>query len=118
MNTGLRLDHHNEYGSEITPHVALNKKFNEDSNVYLSWGKVFNAPNVQDLYWKQYDSDYNSWTLGDPNLKPEKGEVWTLGTNMKISEKTIWLLVYFIVILKMRLIGNIIQVIIPQKQPI
>lgn len=88
LNTGLRLDHHNEYGSEITPHVALNKKFNEDSNVYLSWGKVFNAPNVQDLYWKQYDSDYNSWTLGDPNLKPEKGEVWTLGTNMKISEKT------------------------------
>lgn len=95
LNTGLRLDHHNEYGSEITPHVALNKKFNEDSNVYLSWGKIFNAPTVQDLYWKQnmpYQDEHgvwqDSWTLGNPDLKPEKGNVWTLGTNTKISEKT------------------------------
>lgn len=94
LNTGLRLDHHNEYGSEITPHVAVNKKFNEDSNVYLSWGKVFNAPNTQELYWKQNDGYFyggiwhDYWNLGDSNLKPEKGYVITLGGNTKINDKT------------------------------
>lgn len=88
LNTGLRLDNHNEYGSELTPRIALNKKFNEDSNMYLSWGRVFNAPTAQDLYWKQYDSVYNSWTLGNPDLKPEKGNVWTLGINSRVNENT------------------------------
>ena len=94
LNTGLRFDHHSTYGSELTPRISLNKKLNEDTNVYLSWGKVFKAPTVQDLYWKQnmpYEYNgvlYDSWTLGNPDLKPEKGNVWTLGTNTKISEKT------------------------------
>lgn len=25
LNTGLRLDHHSKYGSELTPHIAVNK---------------------------------------------------------------------------------------------
>ena len=112
MNTGLRFDHHSTYGSELTPRISLNKKLNEDTNVYLSWGKVFKAPTVQDLYWKQnmpYEYNgvwYDSWTLGNPDLKPEKGNVWTLGTNTKISEKTNFLPVFFIVILKMPLRGK------------
>ena len=90
LNTGLRYDHHSKYGSEVTPKVALNKKFDENSNVYLSWGRVFNAPTTDDLFWHQVDS--NQWgtfyTYGDPNLKPEKGYVWTFGGNTKLNEKT------------------------------
>ena len=90
LNTGLRYDHHSRYGSEVTPKVALNKKFDENSNVYLSWGRVFNAPTTDDLFWHQVDS--NQWgtfyTYGDPNLKPEKGYVWTFGGNTKLNEKT------------------------------
>lgn len=82
LNTGLRLDHHSKYGSEVTPHIAVNKKFNEDSNVYLSWGKVFNAPTTDDLYWNA-DGMY-----GNPDLKAETGYVLTLGGNTKIGKKT------------------------------
>ena len=84
LNTGLRYDHHSKYGSEVTPKVALNKKFDENSNVYLSWGRVFNAPTTDDLYWYQ-----PGWGMfGNPDLKAEKGNVWTLGGNTKLSDKT------------------------------
>lgn len=69
LNAGLRYDHHSKYGSEVTPKVALNKKFDENSNAYLSWGRVFNAPTTDDLFWYQ-PGMYP--TYGDPNLKPEK----------------------------------------------
>lgn len=90
LNTGLRYDHHSKYGSEVTPKVALNKKFDENSNVYLSWGRVFNAPTTDDLFWHQVDSSQwgTFYTYGDPNLKPEKGYVWTFGGNTKLNEKT------------------------------
>jgi len=83
LNTGLRYDKHNMYGSEVTPKIALNKKINADSNVFVSWGKVFNAPTVDDLY-----NNNPSMGYGNPNLKPEKGDVWTLGGNTKLGYKT------------------------------
>lgn len=90
LNAGLRYDHHSKYGSEVTPKVALNKKFDENSNAYLSWGRVFNAPTTDDLFWHQVDSSQwgTFYTYGDPNLKPEKGYVWTFGGNTKLNEKT------------------------------
>lgn len=84
LNAGLRYDHHSKYGSEFTPKVALNKKFDENSNAYLSWGRVFNAPTTDDLYWYQ-----PGWGMfGNPDLKAEKGNVWTLGGNTKLGDKT------------------------------
>lgn len=85
LNSGVRYDKHSRYGSEVTPHFALNKKFSEDSNAYLSWSKVFNAPTTDDLFWYQ-PGTYP--TYGDPNLKPEKGYVLTLGYNTVLGEKT------------------------------
>ncbi len=82
LNSGLRYDKHNMFGSEVTPKIALNKKLNEDSNVYLSWGKVFNAPSTDKLYSRDI------YMLGNPDLKPEKGDVWTLGGNTKLGAKT------------------------------
>ena len=82
LNTGVRYDKHNEFGSEVTPKIALNKKLNAESNVYLSWGKVFNAPTVDDLY------NNSGMGLSNPNLNPEKGDVWTLGGNTKLGYKT------------------------------
>lgn len=84
LNTGLRYDEHNRYGEEFTPKVALNKKINDDSNVFLSWGKVFKAPTVDQLYYE----GLNYMPVGNPNLNPEKGEVWTLGYNTSINQKT------------------------------
>ena len=84
LNTGLRYDEHNRYGEEFTPKVALNKKLNDDSNIYVSWGKVFKAPTVDMLYYEGLDG----MPAGNPNLSAEKGEVWTIGGNAKLSERT------------------------------
>ena len=61
----------------------MNKKISEDSNAYISWGKVFNAPTTDQLY--KYVAG-----MGKPNpdLKPETGEVLTIGVNKKISDNT------------------------------
>ena len=83
LNTGLRFDHHSKYGGELTPHIAVNKKINKDSNAYISWSRVFNAPTTDELY-----SVNASMGIGNPNLAPEKGQALTIGVNTKIGEKT------------------------------
>ena len=85
LNTGLRYDEHNRYGEELTPKVALNKKVNDNSNVYMSWGKVFKAPTVDQLY---YIAGLPDMPAGNPDLNPEKGDVWTLGFNTELDSKT------------------------------
>lgn len=84
LNTGLRYDDHNRYGEELTPKIALNKKINDDSNVYLSWGKVFKAPTIDKLFYE----GLHDMPKGNPNLDPEKGDVWTLGVNTKLGSRT------------------------------
>lgn len=82
LNAGLRYDHHNYFGHKTSGTVSLNKKFNNDSNAFISWGQVFNAPQGNDLFFN------NPWAYGNPNLKPESGYVWTAGYNGKISDYT------------------------------
>lgn len=84
LNTGVRYDDHSKAGSRTTGSVAVNKKFSKDSNAYLSWNSVFRAPTTDDLFW--YQPSY--FMMGNPNLKPETGNVWSAGYNFKIDPKT------------------------------
>ena len=79
LSTGARLDHHSEYGSDTTLSAGLNKKFDENSHVYLNWGQVFKAPTTDDLF--------NSFG-GNPNLNPETGDTWTIGYGTVINDRT------------------------------
>lgn len=82
INSGIRYDHYNKAGGKPTLHFAVNKKFNENSHAYISWGQVFRAPAGEQLYWDE------QYMKGDPNLKPEYGYVWTVGYDTKIAQKT------------------------------
>lgn len=82
LNTGVRYDDHSKAGSRTTGSVAVNKKFSQDSNAYLSWNSVFRAPTTDELFW------YQPFMMGNPNLKPETGNVWSAGYNFKIDSKT------------------------------
>lgn len=90
LNTGVRYDNHSEAGSQTTGSVAVNKKFSQDSNAYLSWNSVFRAPTTDDLYYEYKNvgpwGDYSAY--GNKNLKPETGNVWSAGYNFKIDDKT------------------------------
>ena len=88
LNAGIRYDKHNYFGHKNTASVAINKKFNEDSHAYISWGQVFNAPQANDLFYYSPPSAWSGAMLGNPNLKPETGDVWTIGYDTKIGDKT------------------------------
>ena len=96
LNTGVRYDNHSEAGDETSLSIGLNKKLNDDSHAYINWGQVFRAPTTDDLFYNSYFDNYDSsgnflfrsYYYGDPNLKPETGETWTIGYNTKLSEKT------------------------------
>lgn len=83
LSPGVRVDHHNMFGSKTTPRASLNYKMDDDTNMYVSWGKVFNAPNTDDLFWPD-----DGWTAGNPNLKPETGNSTSIGINKKLNNKT------------------------------
>ena len=92
LDAGVRYDKHSTAGSKTTWSAGLNKKFDENSHAYFNWGQVFKAPTLDDLYYYN-DSKYES--DGNPNLKPEKGDTWTIGYGTKIADKTSINISYF-----------------------
>ena len=94
LNAGVRYDDHSHAGDETTFSAGLNKKFNDDSHAYINWSQVFAAPNGDDLFYSGRSSstyngiEYISIGQGDPNLKPETGETWTVGYETKLGDKT------------------------------
>ena len=84
LSAGVRYDHHSTAGGKTTWSAGLNKKLDANSHVYFNWGQVFKAPTIDDLYY--YNASWGYY--GDPNLKPETGDTWTLGYGAKIGKKT------------------------------
>lgn len=84
LDAGVRYDKHSTAGSKTTWSAGLNKKFDENSHAYFNWRQVFKAPTLDDLYY----NNTSWWQIGDPNLKPEKGDTWTVGYGTRIADKT------------------------------
>lgn len=99
LDAGVRYDKHSTAGSKTTWSAGLNKKFDENSHAYFNWGQVFKAPTLDDLYYySYYYDDRNKYTYesyGNQNLKPEKGDTWTIGYGTKIADKTSVNISYF-----------------------
>lgn len=97
LDAGVRYDKHSTAGSKTTWSAGLNKKFDENSHAYFNWGQVFKAPTLDDLYYYSVmdyrGSKYENY--GNPNLKPEKGDTWTIGYGTKIADKTSVNISYF-----------------------
>lgn len=97
LDAGVRYDKHSTAGSKTTWSAGLNKKFDENSHAYFNWGQVFKAPTLDDLYYYSVmewgNSKYENY--GNPNLKPEKGDTWTIGYGTKIADKTSVNISYF-----------------------
>lgn len=94
LNTGVRYDDHSRSGNRTTGSAAINKKFSKDSNAYFSWNQVFRTPTIDDLYYRNIGSyEFGGYTyeygyIGKDDLKPETGNVYTLGYNFKVDKKT------------------------------
>ena len=80
LNPGVRYDHDEHFGSQVSPSFGTIYKFDNARNTRLSfmYGRDFNAP---PLLWIFQSS---SSTLPNPDLKPEKADLWQLGVNSDI----------------------------------
>lgn len=79
LNAGVRYDNHSHSGQETTFSAGINKKFDDNSHAYINWGEVFKAPTTGDLF---------AVGMGNPNLKAEKGDSWTIGYATKLNDNT------------------------------
>lgn len=97
LDAGVRYDKHSAAGSKTTWSAGLNKKFDENSHAYFNWGQVLKAPTLDDLYYYSvgYYDKFKYESYGNPNLKPEKGDTWTMGYGTKIADKTTVNVSYF-----------------------
>ncbi|ORT99925.1 putative tonB-dependent receptor [Anaerovibrio sp. JC8] len=86
---GLRMDHHDAFGTHWSPKAAINYQPDTATKLYASWGKVFKAPTADDMYYT------DAYMQGNPNLKPESGNVETIGVTHEFNEKAILDVNYF-----------------------
>lgn len=87
LNAGIRYDEHSHAGEETTMSAGLNKKLDDNSHIYFNWSEVFRAPTTDDLFYNGSMAG-GYFSKGNPNLKPETGETWTIGYSTTISERT------------------------------
>lgn len=78
---GLRMDHHDAFGTHWTPKAAINYRADKQTKIYGSWGRVFKAPTADDMFYT------DAWMRGNAHLRPESGHVETIGFTHAFSKK-------------------------------
>lgn len=92
VTPGIRYDHNSDYGTHTTPRIAVNYKANGAFNVYGNWGRVFNAPRFNDLYYFK-QSTYKgkpAYSKGNQDILAETGYTQTLGFTYQADAKTVF----------------------------
>jgi len=81
--------------SHFSPKVSIHYKPFENTILRASAGQSFRAPLISDLYARSFHYP-DTWTLGNPDLKPEVATSWELGLSQKLfDEKTLFSATYF-----------------------
>lgn len=70
LHLGLRADHYQKFGTELSPRVGLIFKSNPHNTFKLIYSEAFRAPNATELY-----SD-SSLAIGNEDLRPETLNNW------------------------------------------
>ncbi len=94
LNAGIRYDDHSHAGEDTTMSAGLNKKLDDDSHVYFNWSEVFRAPTTDDLFYDGFMAGMGQ-AKGNPDLKPETGDTWTIGYATKFNDRSNFAFNYF-----------------------
>ena len=81
LKLGSRLENHNDFGTDVTSHISLNKKFDRKTHAYISWGQAVNNPSLKMRYAR------TPFWIGNPDLKQEKSHTFTIGADSQITRK-------------------------------
>ena len=79
LTPGLRYDHHEYFGSEVSPRLYALVKVTDRINLKAGYGHAFNAPTA-----KQTSPGYNASSgphsfIGNPDVKPETSDSYEVG---------------------------------------
>ena len=74
LTTGVRYDHYSDFGDTVNPRAGVVWEINEQAELKLLYGHAFRAPNFKELY-----DQNNSFSIGNPTLKPEKIDTYEAG---------------------------------------
>lgn len=85
----VRLDEYPEesIGTQFSPKIGISISHDDEwrGSIRGNIGKVFRAPTYNDLYWPE-----DTWTKGNPNLKPEKGITFDFGFIIQFAKYGSW----------------------------
>jgi len=78
VNTGIRLDDSNTFGTFVTYRAGATAAFGSGSRLRGSVGKAFKEPTI-------YENFVTSpFAVGNPNLEPERSRSWELGVEQAL----------------------------------
>ncbi|TWH49186.1 TonB-dependent siderophore receptor [Sporomusa sp. KB1] len=81
VTAGVRYDDYTLFGDKTTARITANRELNQNTNVFASWGQIFKTPFIADVYG-------GGFMVPNLNLKPETGDVITLGMNTRLAAGT------------------------------
>lgn len=94
LNKNGSLADPSAFGSEsfnqFSPKLSLDYKWDENTNLYASYGRSFNAPILYQVYRDGVSErgGKKTHTMPNPALKPETTDTWELGMKKKVADKT------------------------------
>jgi outer membrane cobalamin receptor len=71
---GLRREEHSEFGSVYVPRYGAIISPSEHTAIKVNYGKHFNAPTPNDLFWPHEDWGWGMGAEGNRELEPETGK--------------------------------------------
>jgi outer membrane receptor for ferrienterochelin and colicins len=84
LTLGSRYDRHSIFGEAISPKAAVNVRLADAFHARASFGKGFRAPDLGQLFYRFLGpSGYQ--VIGNPNLRPERGNSWQVGGGYTFS---------------------------------
>jgi iron complex outermembrane receptor protein len=75
---GVRYDHYSDFGGTVNPRAGIVWAFSDNGEIKLLYGQAFRAPNFKELY-----DQNNSFSVGNPDLKPENIQTFEGGVGYK-----------------------------------
>ena len=76
ITPSLRFEHHNRFGSSLSPRLGLTYEPDSRTRFKVNYGKGFKAPTISELYIKLH---HFVNVYGNPDLEAEKSRSWDAG---------------------------------------
>lgn len=80
ITIGGRYDHDSEFGDVFNPRGGLVWEFAKNADLKILYGQAYRAPDCQEQF------KASGFTLGNPNLKPEKIKTFEIGVGYRMEK--------------------------------